>query len=106
MLGVTTDDDGRGRAARAIHLDLENSSLNGPAALNVLNVSVQHLSCVEIPTELGPDESLSPSPAPFLCWASQGSCLGGQRGQTLEYFRGIEPGNSARWSEDTLPSGS
>lgn len=59
---MTTDDDGRGRAARAIHLDLENSSLNEPTALNVLNVSVQHLSCVEIPTELGPDESLRPLP--------------------------------------------
>lgn len=63
-------------------------SLNEPAALNVLNVSVQRLSCAEIHTERGPEESLRPSPAPLRCWASQGSCLGGTERTNSRIFQG------------------
>lgn len=57
---------------------------------------------VEIHIGLGPDESLTPLPMPPWVSITRSSLAwGAERTEILEYFRGIKPRNSDRWSEDT-----
>lgn len=63
--------------------------INEPTALNVLNVAVKCLSCVETHTKISPGNSLSPSPLPFLCWHHETfSGIGGREDWNSRVFQG------------------